>query len=632
MRNPFRLRAAQRAVSDDQFVKLFGAGALDLIDELKDPWGGLVFLRSAPGGGKTSFLRLLTPRPLKLASLQTDDSSTRPTYDALRKRGAIDENGPSLLGVMVTFMREYRDLEDIDRGGGLFRSLLNARIVIATMRALLERSDRSYPQDLGTITATWNPDVDVTIPAEATGQELYEWAAEIERTFYDRLDDLDEAEESSGGHVRLDALNWFATAELKDAHGVIHAKRLLLLDDLQYLSVGQRKSLTGLLTTARANCGIWVAERMEALNHQEILSEGALRGRDFSGIVQLENRWAGRLKSYSKFVSQIAELRANQADGFEDRDFFASLAESDDGASWDNESDAACVSIRSSIEERTKSDPRYGDWIKLADEYRGSPVERAQRWRATRILIERDLAKKQSTFDFEVLSDEEYASKDSSGMRNAADHFLRTEIGAPLYFGKETLAAVSSTNVDQYVEVAGDVFEEISAKISGPRSTPTTLTTDDQHRIIKSTAKNRWDTLPRRLPHGYDARRLLEAAATFCQAQTFRPTAPYAPGVTGFAISMEERARLINQADTGPEYYRKVRDVLTSLVAHNLVAPRLDHKNKHREYVVFYLNRLVCVHFDLPLGFGGWREKSLLDVSKWIEHGKSAEKEVRLVE
>ncbi|WP_109355597.1 hypothetical protein [Sphingorhabdus sp. EL138] len=632
MRNPFRLRAAQRSVSDDQFVKLFGAGALELIDELEDPWGGLVFLRSAPGGGKTSFLRLLTPRPLKLASLLTDDASSRPTYDALRKRGAIDENGPCLLGVMATFTPEYRDMEEIDRGGGLFRSLLNARIVIATMRAILERSDRSYPDDLDTISATWSPDVDVTIPASATGRQLYDWAAEIERTFYDRLDDFDDIEDSTGGHVKLDALSWFATAEFKDAHGIIGDKRLLLLDDLQYLSVGQRQSLTDLLTSARADCGIWVAERMEALNHQEILSEGVLRGRDFNGVVQLENRWAGRLKSYSKFVSQIAELRAHQADGFEDRDLFASIAEIDDAAVWNDRYEEACQIIEKEIQERVKSNTRYNDWIKAAEDFEGTPFDRAKRWRSTRVLIERDMAKTQVSFGFDILSDDEFAAKDSSGMRKAAEHFLRSEFKAPLYFGKETLAAVSSTNVDQYVEVAGDIFEEISAKITGPRSAPTTLSTTNQHRIIKESARKRWEAMPRRLPHGYEARRLLEAAGTFCRTQTFRATAPYAPGVTGFAISMEDRARLIDQADSGPDYYRKLRDVLTSLVAHNLVAPRLDHKNKNREYVVFYINRLVCVHFDLPLGYGGWREKPLSELSQWIELGKPAVKEARLVE
>ena len=28
-------------------------------------------------------------------------------------------------------------------------------------------------------------------------------------------------------------------------------------------------------------------------------------------------------------------------------------------------------------------------------------------------------------------------------------------------------------------------------------------------------------------------------------------------------------------------------------------------------YTVFYLNRWLCVHYDLPLGYGGWKGLSL---------------------
>ena len=310
MRNPFRLRAAQRAVSDDDFVRLFGAGALDLINEIEDPWGGLVFLRSAPGGGKTSFLRLLSPRPLKIASLLHDDPLSRPTYDALKKHSALDDGHPALLGVFAAFTNEYRDLEEIDHGGSMFRALLNARIVIATVRAILESGDRNYPQDLPSIKTRWKPHTSATIPAEAKGNELFEWASHIERGFYDQLDELVDREHSGPGHTRLDALDWFAQAELEDDHGPIETKRVLLLDDLQFLSTRQRAMLISLLMTARANCGIWVAERLHALSYQEILGEGALRGRDYQGIIRLESQWARRLPAYTRFVSQIAELRA----------------------------------------------------------------------------------------------------------------------------------------------------------------------------------------------------------------------------------------------------------------------------------------------------------------------------------
>ena len=631
MRNPFRLRAAQRAVSDDDFVRLFGAGALDLINEIEDPWGGLVFLRSALGGGKTSFLRLLTPRPLKIASLLHDDTLSRPTYDALKEHHALEDGRPVLLGVFATFTNEYRDLEEIDLGGGMFRALLNARIVIATVRAILERGDKSYPKDLASIKTHWKPDTSATIPAEATGKELFEWASEIERGFYGQLDELGDGDKSGPGHTRLDALNWFAQADLEDDHGPIKAKRVLLLDDLQFLSTGQRRSLTDLLINARANCGIWVAERMEALSHQEILGEGALKGRDYQGVIRLESQWARRLPAYTKFVSQIAELRARRADGFSKREFFSLIDEHED-VKWHAHFKQAAKDIRSSIEEMVKRADRYQEWIDAAKAYDGGVVEKAVRWRTTQVLVARDLARKQSSFGFDHLTVSDYDSRDSPGVNRAAEHFLRCEIGAPIYYGKETLAAVSSTNVDQYLDVGGDLFEEVAASIAGPRSNPSHLSADRQHALIKGTAKKRWDEIARRLPQGYDARRFLDALGVFCQLQTNRPTAPYAPGVTGFGLPMEERARLIDNGAADPTPYVRLRDVLTTLVAHNLLAPRLEHKNKGREYVVFYLNRLLCAHFNLPLGYGGWRDQSLRDLSCWAVDGRRAVKEGRLVE
>ena len=631
MRNPFRLRAAQRAVSDEEFVRLFGAGVLDLMDDIADPWGGLVFLRSAPGGGKTSFLRLLTPRPLKIASMLHDDENGRPTYDALQEREAIGEKGPNILGVFCAFTNEYRDLEEVDLGGGMFRALLNARIVIATVRSLLERSDRAYPGDLSTIKASWTPDTDTTIPAEATGAELFAWASEIERNFYAQLDDLDDVEVGRTGHTRLDVLQWFSKAKLEDDHGVVEAKRVLLLDDLQFLTEGQRSSLKDILTQARANCGIWVAERMEALSHQELLSEGALENRDYQGVIQLENKWSRRLPAYTKFVSQIAELRARRADSFSDRDMFSMIAEQDDEAIWRDRFEFASTEVRSRVKDLTGNHPRYNQWMMDAEQSPGNAFQKATNWRTTQILVERDLARSQGTLGFDVLTAVDFKDRASSAMAQAAELFLRKEIDAPLYFGKSALAGVSSTNVDQYVDVAGDLFEEISASIAGPRISPPSLTTERQHSLIKTAAERRWVDMPRRLPQGYDARRLLEAVATYCQQQTYRATAPYAPGVTGFAITMEDRARLIDDTAENPILYIKLRDILTTLVAHNLLTPRLDHKNKGQSFVVFYLNRLTCVRFDLPLGYGGWRERSLKELSMWLQNGAEAVREDRLV-
>ena len=625
MRNTFRLRASQRAVSDEQFVRLFAPRALDLIDELDDPWHGLVILRSAPGCGKTSFLRLLTPRPLRVAAMLHDDEKSKPTYDALRKHGALDENGPTLLGAMTAFTSEYRDIEDFDVAGGMFRELLNARIVISTIRAVLERTDKAYPEDLETIETSWEPDTDATIPARATGKELFEWASQIEREFYDRLDELGSGRRPVSGHTKLDGLSWFARAEIRDSTGLLQAKRVLLLDDLQFLSDRQRTLLIELLTASRHPCGIWIAERMEALGHREMLSEGVLRQRDFEGVIHLEKSWDKRKVAYRKFVAEIAELRSHRADGFEDREFLKSLAEHDDPAVWDKHFNEQCEVIERRIVERTEANSRYVELLAAARESSESPPIRARRWRATEILIEIDLGRAQGSFDFEVLSEED-SKKKMAALAQAADLFLRKEMDAPIYFGSDVLADVSSNNVDQYVEAAGDLFDEVSAKQSGPRIAASLLSVDRQHAILKGTALRRWEGLTSRLPRGYDARRFLEAICTYCQRETYRPTAPYAPGVTGFGITMKDRARLIDDPGGNESPFVRLREILASLVAHNLVTPRLGHKNKGKEYAVFYLNRLLCVHYDLPVGHGGWRPQSLIQLSEWVESGRVGNK------
>ena len=625
MRNPFRIRASQRSVNDEEFVKLFGSGALELVQNMDNPWGGLVFLRSAPGGGKTTFLRLLTPRPLQLTRSLIDHSQVKSTHDGLMASGAISEKGPEILGTMVVFTTDYRELAEYDRGNSLFRELLNSRIVIAVLRALLERSDRIFPDDLDTVCIEWAPESVATIPASATGRQLFQWASEIENGFYERMDDLGERSAPSGGHARLDALKWFAQSTITDIKGPVTLKRVLLLDELQTLAPNQRASLTELITNARENCGIWVAERLEALNHRELLSEGALEERDYESVIQLERRWAGaRTKTYGKFVEQIANLRAAKAEGFEDRDFFSLIAEHDDAASWDSVYDTACQTIRVRISNAVSDSKRYSSWMDRADEFAGTPIERAVQWRLTEVLVHRDLNRRQRTFSFDVLTGEEF-DKRAKGAERAAEHFLRTELKAPVYFGRDTLAMVCSSNVDQYLEVAGELFAEIAAKIRGPRDTPNALSTDRQDAIIRRVAKQRWDGLIRRLPQGSAAKQLLAGFEAFSRAQTFRPTAPYGPGVTGFAITMNDRKTLIDSRDQEIKHLIKLRDVLTSLVAHNLLIPSIDRQHGRKSIVHFYLNRLLCVQFNLPLGYGGWRAKTLAELHVWMERGAASE-------
>ncbi len=631
MRNPFRIRASQRSVNDEEFVKLFGSGVLELVKTMDDPWGSLVFLRSAPGGGKTTLLRLLTPRPLQLTRTLVDDPHVKLTHDGLESTGAVGSVGPEVLGAMVAFTTEYRELAEYDRGNSLFRELLNSRIVIAVLRALLERSERVFPDDLGTMMINWEPESTATIPASATGEELFHWASKIESGFYERMDELSEPSTPNGGHARLDGLKWFARSSITDISGPVKLRRILLLDELQFLSQGQRAGLTDFITNERENCGIWVAERLEALNHRDLLSQGALEERDYEGVIQLERRWAGsRAKAYGKFVEQIANLRAAKAEGFDNREFFSLVADKDDAATWDNKFDLACERIQERIKSAIGESNRFDDWIANAGSNRGDSFSRAVSWRITEIMVQRELHRKQSSFSFDILSNEEF-DKRVKGSERAAEHFLRVEVGAPVYFGKDALAVVSSSNVDQYLDVAGEFFAEIAAKIRGPRDRPNALVSDRQDAIIRRVAEQRWDGLTRRLPQGVAAKQLLIGFSAFARHHTFRPTAPYAPGVTGFAITMNDRKTLIDSDDKDIPHLAELRNVLTSLVAHNLLVPSIDRQHGGKSIVLFYLNRLLCVHFNLPLGYGGWRLKSLVELNDWMNRGAVGERSTEVI-
>jgi hypothetical protein len=626
VRNPFRIRASQRSTSDDEFVRLFGAGALDVIQSFDDPWGGLVFLRSAPGGGKTTFLRILTPRPLKLThAIAETNQQVKATRDALRDVGALGADGPQLLGAMVVFTTEYKELAAFDRGNTLFRELLNSRIVVATLRSVVERAERRFPDNLDEFTFEWQPDSDATIPGRANGRELFEWASRIERGFYNRLDELDAPTPIDGGHSRLDGLKWFAQSRISSAKGVIEAKRVLLMDELQTLAPAQRGSLIEFVTNAREQCGVWIAERLEALTHKDLLSEGALKKRDYDTVIQLEDRWSGsKIKPYTRFVESIANLRAARADGFQGRELFPLIGETDDVSSLEEALVMRSAEIEAEIIRAGGAGNRYSAWLEATRGMPGNAMERAIQWRLLQILVIRDLRKAQSAFDFDALTVDEFDDRSGSGTDRAAEHFLRTEVKAPIYFGREVLSVVSTSNVDQYLEVAGALFEEISAKIRFRRDQLVPLSAERQDALVRGVAQERWEDIIRRLPRGIEARRLLEAIGQFCRQQTFRPSAPYAPGVTGIAITMADRKILIDSDEDEIAHFLRLRDVMTSLVAHNLLVPRLDHRNNNREYVVFYLNRLLCVHFGLPLGYGGWRAQTLRDLLFWQEKGANA--------
>ena len=101
--------------------------------------------------------------------------------------------------------------------------------------------------------------------------------------------------------------------------------------------------------------------------------------------------------------------------------------------------------------------------------------------------------------------------------------------------------------------------------------------------------------------------------------ETHRPTAPYAPGVTGTALSMADREQLLEPAvrEKIPGADALFR-ALASAIANNILSSELNYSVKGGSFMVLYLNRLLCPRFGLTLNRGGFREKKLPEMASWM--------------
>jgi hypothetical protein len=369
--------------------------------------------------------------------------------------------------------------------------------------------------------------------------------------------------------------------------------------------------------------------RLQALQPKDLLAVGAREGRDYSREVQLEKRWRGAGSGpLERFLGEIADLRVEQADGFQGRSFFPMLASRIDDQRWDVALLKHAAATESSLNTSMKNPARYSEWIEATRQIDGGPYDKAVAWQALSILVRRDMNRDQLSFDFDALPTAGLVERSTTGVRAAAELFVCNDTKAPLYFGSEKLALLSSANVDQFLELAGDLFEEaISARLL--RKSEQEITAKRQEEILSDAAKRRWREIPRGSVRGHATLRFLEGMAEMCVSETYRPTAPYAPGVTGIGIAMDDRDTLVSERRaTG--LYTELIEVLSSCVALNLLEPWLDQRNKGQRWLVLYLNRLLCLRHSLPLGYGGWRPQKLSTLLTWVSGAPSGKDETLL--
>lgn len=133
--NPFRSRSTEQQRDVRSFLRNFGAGVLEMLPETL--WDRPLVIRSAPGGGKTSLMRLFAADSLIQIADRQDDFPVLASW--LKDVGAFRNGRPAVLGVMLSLDRDYRSILDLgapsEVANRLFFRLLDGRIMLAVVRA-----------------------------------------------------------------------------------------------------------------------------------------------------------------------------------------------------------------------------------------------------------------------------------------------------------------------------------------------------------------------------------------------------------------------------------------------------------------------------------------------------------------
>lgn len=622
LRNPFKMRASEKIESDANFLKLFSPDVIDILVERQkkgELWNDLLFIRSSPGAGKTSLLRVFESQSLNYIFNHKSQDFYKELYNPLKKLGVVDEEGIHLLGVILRCTRNYEILEDINideaRKKRLFYALINSRIVLATLKGIAElRKDLQFPDDLEKIRFT--PEVGqedqirgLKIPCN--GQELFEWASSVEKDVYDVLDSFLPIENLKAvGHNEP-----FSTSILRPEYlsidGVqIVDKILFMIDDAHKLSLKQRESYLKYLAENRNHSSIWISERLESLSDFR-----SFVNRDYNEL-NLEDIWHRNPGKFKKVLAKIASKRASIST--EDvTSFQENLIDQIDETELAKDIRKSIEEVESNINSLHQYNSKFNNWYEYITEKKDHDLQTAILYKEAEILMHRNLQKNQLSFEFD-LSVDELKSKIDSSLENAARLFISQKTKIPYYYGFDDLSSIATNNIDQFLSFSSELYEVmISKKLLGNEIT---VSPEKQDKIIRDIAKKKWNQLSALVPDSKLVKLFLDAMGRHFKSVTYKQTASYAPGINGFAINENSSYKLIEESKwQESEIYNVLRNMIMTCLTYNLLEVREVRQGlKGQVWQVYFLNRWLCIRYDLPLTYSGWNKFKPEQLMKWV--------------
>jgi len=613
-RNAFKIRAADAPIIEtSQFLQLYCPSLLDQLEHADLFVPKLIVIRGSPGSGKSSLLRLFEADTLAAIHLRRQQNRDEDLVQRLEHLGVLSDSGPNILGIYIHCDSSLSDIAHVSSNAGqLLNALLDIRIVHSFVKAIHQfEQNKCLPATNGWVLSPLEPE---EMPPDIFStsyhiDELQELCLSRERDFSKLLNSFpdDPLPSSIQPHSRLYSLDYLAK-QIHQIPALSHIMPVVMLDDVQDLYQEQRQHIKEEFIR-RSAIPRWLAVRSQVFGLEDLIStDKATEGREYRNI-PLDEIFQQKPGVFPKFAANVIFRRLQGTEALQQlplADFKNLLMPLEETVSPD-------AANRVLTEIHTRLD-------KLAHLYRGDNVPMGNGVAATRqdlqkmeeflIVAERKARRVQRTLFPELDSIEPPDDK----TEQAAELFLAKRMGWPYYYGFEKLVQVANSNVDQLLSPFAAVVDRMIYRAELERDKA--LSGKNQEAILSRLSEDYYKVLEQK-PRGGAIRQFIDNLGQFYSYVTYKPNAPIAPGVTGFGLTHNQLIRAVSSDNLEALMFR---EILTNAVAGNVLSVRVVKQGqKGEEKIVFYLNRILCIKFKLPLNYGGWQPVTTPSLIKMMQ-------------
>ncbi len=606
-KNPFQMKNSEEQVREREFLALFDCAVLQMINESN--FSKVSFVSSTPGAGKTSLFRAFTPKILSTIMIPEHREEYKDIYKQMDRLGVVSEGRVVLASAVLSCALNYSIIDEMFQNGRrkqIFFALLNYRIAIVLLRSighLLDIDIHSYDKiEFIDIPHAMISEEEVF----KNGYSLYEWACRGERELCKYLDsDRNGQLDVSFVHTSLLTMKLFEATNILFEGKQCFDKTLIIFDDFHKLADNQKKYLSETIYALKTKTGVWFGQRLEGVKNGQIISMDGSLSRDYNPNIVIDNYWPDASKIFYHMLENIADRRVKEAAIGSCHKFSDCIVDSVDEKKYAKVLHRYIKAIRARIESSSESMCLYQDILKHIDAQKMSLFDKAIWFECIQIKENRNNAGQLSLFlgKRENLSAFEDFVKDNE---KGARYYVCYKCDIPYYVGIGNLCILSSYNVQQFLVFAGDYFDcyRIKTLDMGTFTKKYSLTVEEQMQALQKAVQRKWDDMDLRYANIAVIKQLLNNIAKWgCESRDAERNSYAGGAYTGIGLNYADLKKNLDN----PRY-----GLLMKTLGECLASKYLERREINKgEMVVFYLNRWLCVYYQLPLAYGGWKKCSL---------------------